>query len=183
MHHFRCGFLAAGLVALPFAAPAFAAAPLDCSTAAIPPGPVKGSVGGKPFVPKSAEVVIGKGFAVNQVKFDSYDLTLEVDGVFNALTVRVIGREGTNATGRAFRLLPTDSIGAQPMAYPGTPEVQGWDLHLEAANVDTSFTQETASMRLEYGPRKGNVLPGKIMFCAPDEKATIAGSFDAVIRK
>ena len=38
-------------------------------------------------------------------------------------------------------------------------------------------------MRLEYGQRKGNVLPGKIYFCEADHKSTIVGSFDAVIRK
>ena len=36
---------------------------------------------------------------------------------------------------------------------------------------------------LEVGQRKGNVLPGKITFCVPGEKATIAGSFEAVMRK
>jgi hypothetical protein len=183
MRHFRCGFLAVCLIALPVGASALAAAPPDCSKAAIPPGPVKGTVGGKPFVPQRVEVQVGKGFAVNEVKFDSYDLTLEVDGIFNALSTRVITREGTRADGRTFRLLPVDSIDAQPMAGPGTPEVQSWDLQLESANVDTSFTQETASMRLEYGQRKGDVLPGKIYFCAPNQKATIAGSFDAVIQK
>ena len=169
MRHFRCGFLAVCLSALPVGASALAAASPDCSKAAIPPGPVKGTVGGKPFVPQRVEVQVGKGFAVNEVKFDSYDLTLEVDGIFNALST--------------FRLLPVDSIDAQPMAGPGTPEVQSWDLQLESANVDTSFTQETASMRLEYGQRKGDVLQGKIYFCAANQKATIAGSFDAVIRK
>jgi hypothetical protein len=183
MRHFRYGFLAVCLIGLPFGAQALAAGPVDCSKEVVPPGPVKGTVAGKPFVPQRAEVVIGKGFAVNEVKFDSYDLTLEVEGIFNALSVRVITREGTRADGRTFRRLPVDSIGAQPMAGPGTPEVQSWDLQLESADVNASFTQEIASMRLEYGQRKGNVLPGKIYFCAPGEKATIAGSFDAVMRK
>jgi len=173
----------ATLALLAAASPALAAAPAGCSASAIPDTPVKGTVGGKPFVVKQADVVIGKDFAVNDAKFDSYDLTLEVQGVFNALTTRVIVREGTRADGRTFRLLQTDSIGDQPMAIEGTPEVQSWDLQLESANVDTSFTQDIASMRLEYGQRKGNVLPGKIYFCAPNAKATIAGSFNATIGK
>ena len=176
MRRFHCGVLAVCLVVLPVGAQALAAGPQDCSKEAFPPGPVKGTVAGKPFVPQRADVQIGKGFAVNEVKYDSYDLMLEVEGIFNALTTRIITREGTRADGRTFRLLPTDSIGAQPKAGPGTPEVQSWDLQLEAADVN-------ASMRLEFGQRKGNVLPGKIYFCAPGEKATIAGSFEAVMRK
>ena len=182
MRHLHCGLLAVCLVVLPVGQ-ALAAGPQDCSKEVIPAGPVKGTVAGKPFVPQRADVQIGKGFAVNEVKYDSYDLMLEVEGIFNALTTRIITREGTRADGRTFRLLPTDSIGAQPKAGPGTPEVQSWDLQLEAADVNTSFTQEIASMRLEFGQRKGNVLPGKIYFCAPGEKATIAGSFEAVMRK
>ncbi|HEY1630671.1 MAG TPA: hypothetical protein VGF56_05115 [Rhizomicrobium sp.] len=163
------------------ASPTLAAAPPGCSAKAIPGTPVTGTVGGKHFVVKQATVTIGKGFAVNDVKFDSYDLMLEVDGIFNALTTRVIVKEGTRADGRSFRVVDSESIGDQPMAIAGTPEVQSWDLQLESAGVDTSFTQEAASMRLEYGQRKGNVLPGKIVFCAPGQKATIAGTFNAVI--
>ena len=168
-----------------FAAPAcaFATVPAGCSANAIPDTPVKGTVGGKPFVVHKAEVRIGKGFAVNDTKFDSYDLTLEVDGIFNALTTRAIVREGTRADGRVFRILPTDSIGDQPAAMTGVPEVQSWDLQLESANVDTSFTQEIASMRLQYGQRKGDILPGKIYFCVPGQNATIAGTFDATIER
>jgi hypothetical protein len=171
----------AAAFALLAATPAFAAAPAGCSAQAIPDTPVKGTVGGKPFVVKSATVVIGKGFAIDETKFDSYDLTLEVDGIFNALTTRVIVKEGTRADGRAFRILDTEDIGAQPAAIPGTPEVQSWDLQLESAGVDTSFTQEAASMRLEYGQRKGAMLPGKIVFCAAGQKAAISGTFNAAI--
>ncbi|MGH6872473.1 MAG: hypothetical protein ACREHE_13305 [Rhizomicrobium sp.] len=167
--------------ALLLATPSFAAAPPGCSAQTIPDTPVKGTVAGKPFVVKRADVVIGKGFAIDAQKFDSYDLTLEVDGIFNALTTRVIVKEGTKADGRSFRILDTGDIGAQPAAIPGTPEVQSWDLQLESAKVDTSFTQENASMRLEFGQRKAGVLPGKTVFCVPGQKATIAGTFNATI--
>lgn len=173
--------IAAAFAFVLFVTPSIAAAPPGCSTGAIPDKPVSGTVGGKPFVVKDAGVVIGKGFAVNEVKFDSYDLTLMVDGIFNALTVRVIVKDGTKADGRSFRILDTRDIGAQRAAITGTPEVQSWDLQLESANVDTSFTQEQASMRLEYGTRKAGVLPGKIIFCVPGQKAAIAGTFNATI--
>lgn len=183
MRHIRSGLLAGAVFALLAATPV-AAAQADCSTAVAPATPVKGTVGGKAFVPTQVSVQIGKGFAVNDVKFDSYDLSFQVgDSIFNALNLRVIVKEGTRADGRTFRMLANDDMGVQPMAIKGTPEVQSWDLQYEAANVDTGFTQEVASMRLEYGQRKGNLLPGKISFCVPGQKSSIAGTFNAKIGK
>ena len=165
---------------LALAAPPASAGSADCSTAAIPDTPVAGTVGAAPFTVHRAEVQIGGGFAVNETKFDSYDLTLEMDGIFNALTARAIVKAGTRADGRTFRVLPVDSVGGQPAAMPGVPEVQSWEIQL--GDVDDSFTHSTGSMRLEFGQRKGGVLPGKIMLCVPDDKIVIAGSFAATIR-
>lgn len=47
--------------------------------------------------------------------------------------------------------------------------------------MDTSFTQDTASLRLEYGARKGNVIPGKIYFCNAGTRTEITGTFSARI--
>ena len=170
--------LLACVIALPV--PAIAAAPADCSKAAIPDTPVKGTVGGQPFTVSRADVQIGGGFAVNETKFDSYDLTLEMDGIFNALTARAIVRQGTRADGRTFRVLPVESVGDQPAAIEGVPEVQSWEI--QVGDVDDSFTHSTASMRLEFGQRKDNVLPGRIMLCVPQDNVVIAGHFEATIR-
>jgi len=132
-------------------------------------------------VPKEATLAIGGGMAVNDVAFDAYDLTLMSDGIFNALSARVLVRKGQKADGRTFRMVASDDMDKQPMAAAGTPEVQSWDLQLEAANVDTGFTQETASLRLEFGARKAGVLPGKIFFCTLDPATQISGSFNAKI--
>jgi len=172
--------ISAGLLALSMAAPAIAA-PVDCSNNAIPGTPVKGTVKGKPFVPKEVTLAIGGGMAINDAQFDAYDLTLMADGIFNALSARVLVRKGTKADGRVFRMVASDDMDKQPMAAAGTPEVQSWNLQLEAANIDTDFTQETASLRLEFGKRKGGVLPGKIFFCTLDPGTRISGSFDAKI--
>lgn len=163
------------------AAPALAA-PRDCSTAQIPDLPVKGTVNGQPFVPNAISVHITKnGMQINEAKFDTYELSIQTDGIFNAMTAHILVKAGGRPDGHVYRLLPTDSIGAQPAAAPGTPEVQGWDLALEKAGIDTSFTQETASMRLEFSPRKGNALPGRVYFCVPGAKAEIMGTFTATI--
>lgn len=158
------------------------AAPKDCSVGNIPDTQVAGTVGGKLFVPKQVSVHITRdGMQVDDAKFDTYELSLQTDGIFNAMTAHVLVRAGARADGHVYRVLPTDSISAQPAATSGTPEIQGWDLQLEAAGVDTSFTRDIASMRLEFGPRKGGQLPGKIHFCVPSANAEIVGAFNATV--
>jgi hypothetical protein len=152
----------------------------DCSAGPIADTPVKGTVAGKPFVPKEVTLHMTKdGMVIDGTHFDTYELSLMADGIFNAATVTMLVPGGKKPDGRTFRVVPSDDIAKQPDAYEGTPEVQGWDLQLEAANVDTSFTQEIASIRVEWGARKGNVVPGKIHFCVPGQKTDIEGTFGA----
>lgn len=162
--------------------PAFAA-PADCSVGAIAGTPVAGTVNGKPFVPKEITVAVTRnGMAMNDAKFDKYELALMTDGIFNELTVTMLVPLGKKPDGRVFRELAIDSIGGQPSAAPGLPEIQGWDLELEAADVATSFTQDTAAIRVEWGTLTGGSLSGRIHFCAAGPKAEIAGSFTAKLQ-
>lgn len=156
------------------------AAPTDCSAMKIPDTPLKGTVNGKPFVPNEIYMTITKnGFQLNEFKFDRWEIHIQTDGIFNAATMQFLVKAGTRPDGKTFRVLPTDSISGQPAAAPGTPEVQGWDLELEAAGVDTSFTQDIASIRLELGKGNADAIPGHIAFCVPGIKATITGAFSA----
>jgi hypothetical protein len=140
-------------------------------------------VNGKPFVPQQSTIDFTKdGMVVNDVHLDRFVLSIQTDGIFNELAVNVMARGGQKPDGRTFRVLPVDDIGKQPAAAEGTPEVQGWDLSQENAGVDTSFTQDTASIRVEFGTRKGDQLPGKIHMCVPGAKAEIVGSFSASLR-
>jgi len=160
------------------------AAPKDCSNAAIPDTPVKGTVAGKPFIPNAVSVQITRnGMQVDEVKMDRYALSIQAGGIFNALGVDAVLRQSARLEGRAFRMIAKDDIGSQPMAANGTPEIQGWDLQFEAANVDTSFTQDTASLRLEYETRNGGVIPGKIYFCNASTKTEIMGTFNAKVQE
>lgn len=174
-------------VLLVLATPAFADSrskpAADCSVGAIADTPVSGTVNGKPFVPKEITATLTKdGMVVNDVHLDRWSLSLMADGIFNALSVNTMVPGGKKPDGRVLRELAVDSIGAQPMAAEGTPEIQGWDLELEAAEVDTSFTQDTASIRVEWGALKGGTLTGKIHFCSAGSKTEIAGSFVAKVQ-
>ena len=163
-------------------APALAAA-ADCANGPIPDSPVHGMVNGQPFVPQKATMSFTKdGMVVDDVHLDRYALAIETDGIFNELTVDMMVPGGQKPDGRTFRVLPVDSIGAQPAAAPGTPEVQGWELEQENADVNTSFTQGVASIRVELGQRKGDQMPGKIHMCVPGVKAEIVGAFSATMQ-
>jgi len=177
MRLLACGALAA----LVFAAPA-RAMPADCSSAAIPATPVKGTVKGKAFVPTDIHVTFTKnGMGVNGVQFDRYALAFDAGDIFNELSVDMLVPAGKPIDGRAYRQVPGD-IGTQPMAAEGTPEVQGWDLQFEAAGVNTNFGLDEGTLRVEWGRRSGDSLPGRIHFCAPGVDAEIMGTFTATVR-
>src|ERR1700760_2362301 len=132
------------------------AAPFDCTTVPIPDAPVHGTVNGQPFVPKEIRIdITADGMEIDDAKFDKYALSLIADGIFNEATLDMLVPLGKPIDGRTYRVLPFDQISAQPAAAPGTPEVQGWDLELQSAHVDTSFTQTIASIRVIWGKRKG----------------------------
>ncbi len=158
------------------------AAPFDCTKAPIPDAPVRGTVNGQPFVPKEIRIdITADGMEIDNAKFDKYALSLVADGIFNEATLDMLVPLGKPIDGRTYRVLPFDQISAQPAAAPGTPEVQGWDLELQSAHVDTSFTQTIASIRVIWGKRKGDSIDGKIYYCVPDVKAEIMGTFTATI--
>ncbi|MBC8094931.1 MAG: hypothetical protein H7Y43_03875, partial [Akkermansiaceae bacterium] len=52
-----------------------------------------------------------------------------------------------------------------------------------AENKSETYTNGFA-LKVEFGPQKGNRLPGKIYLCLPDQnQSCVAGVFNAEIRK
>jgi len=50
---------------------------------------------------------------------------------------------------------------------------------MRGAGIDASHVFEIASLRVDFGQRRGNLLPGRIRLCAPDVGATqVAGAFE-----
>jgi hypothetical protein len=161
-------------------APASAA---DCSAGAIADKPVGGTVDGKPFVPNAAQIDFTRnGMGVDGAKFDRYVLHIQTDGIFNELNVDMLVPSGKKPDGRVFRVLPTDSIGAQPSVVKGVPEVQGWELELDDQGIRASFTEDIASIRVEFGQAKNGIMPGKIHLCVPGRNADIEGRFAATLQ-
>lgn len=175
-NHFDAILLAAGLIA---ASPALAAPPVDCSKAAIPATPAKGKLGGVDFVPNDFHFQTVQESGINGVTYAANTLYLngmDSNGEEMSLTVSTISPLGKPIDGRVFHTVPGE-VEVQPVAGPGAPETQGWSIEYDAKNVDTnSIHDKKASLRLEFGKRKGTTLPGKITFCASGGN-TLSGIF------
>jgi hypothetical protein len=171
--------MGAALAALLLATHAAAA---DCSNAAIAGTPVKGMVKGHAFVPTDIHVDFTKdGMEVNGSKFDRYVLALDAGDIFNEFTLDMLVPLGKPVDGRIYRLVP-GGIYKQRMAAEGAPEIQGWDIEFKAADVNTNLGLTEATLRIEWGKKTGDTIPGKLIFCAPEIGMMIAGTFTAKLR-
>ena len=161
---------AAFLAALAPGAVMAQALPADCSAAAVPAKPLAISIGGTQFEPKSVRLVSAGGISTGDEKFDTYRLTFRnEDDLFAPLEadVTVLVRKGQRVDGKVFRKLPTKETSKQPSPTSGLPEVQGWSMKNREGKADFSHVSYVASLRLEFGQRKGNEIGGKIYLCVP----------------
>ncbi len=177
---FGQAFLLASMSA--FLGPSFAIAaplPADCSKAAIPAGPAKGRMGGVAFAPDDFHFQTVQESGINGTSYDANTLYLQghdAAGEEMILSVSTISPRHKPIDGRSFHTVP-GQVEVQPVAGPGAPETQGWSLEYEAKSIDVSSVRDKkASLRLEFGKRKGALLPGQIYFCAGDG-SWLAGSF------
>ena len=174
--------------------------PADCSKASVPAQPVEISILGTKFSPKSIKLRSSGAMSAGDEHFDSYQLTfLNEDDMFAPLEAdfAVIVRKGQSLDGKVFRKLPTKETSKQPSPSPtgGLPEVQGWSVKDRKAQADQSHVTSIASLRIEFGKRQGDTMPGKIYLCVPKGQTTIfdktpskedsfaVGTFTATISK
>jgi hypothetical protein len=163
------------------------ALPADCSSAPIPDGPAKGVIAGVAFAPTQGNIRNSEEMSLDDKKFDDWDLTLtgrDSDGNDMQLEITALIPGGATVDGRSFRQLSFssgdsfDNMDKQPMAAEGTPEIQGWTISYAAHALSESNVFNKASLRLAFGKRSGNFLPGQLYFCAPDVKGSfVAGDF------
>ena len=153
--------------------------PDDCSAAKTPAQAVEVSVGGVKFAPKEITLFAAGGMTTGDEQFDSYRLTLQSEPDTSVApleaTVTVIVPKGVRIDGRTFRRLATKDRDKQPSASKKQSEleVQGWSLKDRKAKVDVSFASQIGSVRLEFGQRKGNTIPGNIYLCVAKGQTTI----------
>jgi hypothetical protein len=191
------------MAALAVALPVLAGAqklPDDCSSAAAPKQPVEASILGTKFTPKAVTLRSTGYVKTESEEFDSYRLSLmSEDGVSAPLEVgvTVIVPKGAKIEGKVFRRLATKDRSKQPMASKGGSEVevQGWSFKNRPAKADSDHTGHLASLRLEFGQRKGDTISGNIYLCVAQGQTTMfdktptkeesyaAGTFQARVEK
>jgi hypothetical protein len=150
---------------------------------------VQGRIGSVAFVPERVSVSTVNHPGLNGVTYDAYDLHFQMRDKIHGkagedmyFDITTIVPQGQTHDGRTFRMLPTKDVPRQPMAGPGAPEVQGWDIQYDPDKIPASFVSSLGSLRIEYGTRKGTTLPGRIYFCTPAVKGSfLAGNFEADI--
>jgi len=143
-------------------------------------GGLAGSLGGAAFAPKVVKLMEAGGMQQDEASYDAWRLVFSSeDDIFapQSVTVTVLVPRGRKLDGRAFRRLPDTPTGKQPSVAEGLPEVQGWSLENRPAGLKLSqvFTRG-ANLKLEFGTRQGNKLPGKISLVVPGSEEAKASS-------
>jgi hypothetical protein len=183
--------------ALATSACAYAQQPANCSTGPIPDRALEFSIGAEKVPPppltrmrKISEMTTGGQ------TFDQYDVSVQDKDIFanTEVSFSVLVPKGQQPDGRTFRKLPTRETAKQPGPQEGLPEVQSWSVKDKSRKLDASHVGFIASLRVEFGKRSGNVLPGRVYLCVPGgqtsrmfgdklpDPITLVGRFEAQVR-
>lgn len=164
----------AAVAALAF--PAWSKPPADCSLGPIPDQDLQVSIGTTVIAMPLVTLRQGGGMSSGEEgqegyeKFDGWRLEMtgaeEYADTLEA-HVYVLVRAGEKLDGRSFRELPDKKTGEQPAVTEGTPEIQGWGVKEEDSGLRINGVGIVAGLRVEFGQRRGDVLPGRIQLCVP----------------
>lgn len=150
--------------------------PADCSKAPAPKQPLEISAGGTKFTPKSVKLTRAGDMKSGDEEFEMFRVTFDSEQAFNPpleAGVTVLVRKGQALEGKVFRNLPVKDASRQPAPSPGTPEVQGWSFKNRPAEFDSNHALHVGSLRLEFGKRQGDTIPGNITLCVPKGQKTM----------
>jgi hypothetical protein len=180
----------------------------DASSAPFPAQTARGTILGKPFLVRAAQLARTGTMSMDEVKMNTYALDLRTnDSIFpdGEAHVSFLVKQGQKPDGKTFVCLPRPpyksggSLSSQFAALkpvelvPGLPSgtrvplIQGLSLSGKNGDSDEKMTEmddgAAPTLRLQFGKRAGSILPGKIYFCWNDTgKSYVAGSFQAVIK-
>ena len=165
----------------------------DCSKAAIPNKPAAGMIHGAKFVVEKVELSGGSS-SVGGSKMDhgTYFLKLRQGKEFFAdreFTIFIATKLGDKLDGKSFTGrsgFAFDQPGAIKVGNVTYPPIQGVQMSWKPPKETLPKTDITSkyTLRLQFGQKQGNKLPGRIYLCMQDkEKSFVAGTFTAVIVK
>jgi hypothetical protein len=166
---------------------AFAQQPPDCSAGPIPDRPLELSFGADKIaaLPAIKVTKIGSELSGGKPVSDQYQVSVEDKDMFSdveaTFTVKVPA--GQRVDGKTFR---TQSAGDLKQIL--------WGVKRKQPSLSASFVGFVASARVEFGKRKGDVLPGRVYLCVPGgqtekmfgtklpDPITLVGHFEAKVR-
>ena len=180
----------------------------DASRAPFPAQAVRGVVLGKTFLVKDAQLARSGSMQTGDVTTETYSLDLRTNAsIFPDAEAHVsfLVKKGQKPDGKTFVRLPHApyKFGGRLSAHfaalkpvelvPGTPSgtriplIQGLSMTAKINDEDEklSDTDDGAAptLRLQFGKRAGNVLPGKIYFCWNDAREShVVGTFEALVK-
>jgi hypothetical protein len=198
---FRFPTLLAACLLLVDAPRAFAEKPmLDCSKTPGPDKPVTLSVGGKAVPLPVAEIRMQQGMSANEETFEVYAVSLrDADSLFSPreVALSVMVKEGESVDGKTFRLLPVKDMTEQPTPVKSEgmwlPEVQSLEVRSDPDGIEYEHGV-LASLRVEFGTREGEKLPGRVHLCVaagqrddvfqpePTKAIVVEGTFVATVK-
>lgn len=166
---------------------AWAQQPADCSAGPIPDTPIELSFGAKKISELPAIKInkISSDLSNGKAVADQYQLSVEDKDMFGDVeaTLAVKVPAGQRVDGKTFR---TQTAGELKQVL--------WGVKRKEPYFSASFVGFVASIRVEFGKRKGDMLPGRVYLCVPapqTEKAfgtkladpiTLVGRFEAKVK-
>lgn len=187
MKTFHRMLISAVVLALQAPGSAFSQQPADCSAGPVPDRPLELTFGAQkvPEVPFVRVNKIGSELSDGKPVSDQYQVTVQDKDLFSdvevSFTATVPARQQLD--GKTFRTGPG-----------GKPKEVLWSVKRKEPSLSASFVGFEATARVEFGKRRGDVLPGRVYLCVPGgqvermfktklpDPITLVGRFDAKIK-
>lgn len=175
----------------------------DCSTEPAPDGKLVLRIDDKAYplpiamMRSQQEMSIGGETEEDKESFEVFAFSLrDAESIFppHEVEVSVMVSKGEKLDGRTFRHLPVEDMKLQPTPVKSEgswmPEIQSVEVSSEPDGIDYEHGVLTA-VRIEFGTRTGDVLPGKLRLCIapgqtdstflpePTRAIVVEGAFEA----
>lgn len=186
MRTFRATLLGAIVLVLQAPGSALSQQPADCSAGPIPDRPLELSFGADKIteLPAIKIAKIGSELSGGKPVSDQYQVSVEDKDMFADVeaTLAVKVPAGQRVDGKTFRTQPAGDVKQVLWGVKRKP------------SLSVSFVGFVASVRVEFGKRSGDVLPGRVYLCVPGgqtekmfgtklpDPITLVGRFQAKIR-
>jgi len=171
--------------------------PTDCSKDAAPEGALTLKIGDRAAPLTVARMRSQQEMSIDEESFEVFALSLrDAESISppHEVAVSVMVKKGESLDGKTFRRLPVDDMKQQPTPVTGEgmwmPEEQSIEVNAEAEGIEYEHGV-LSSVRIEFGKREGELVPGRIRLCIaagrkdetflpePTQAVVVEGKFEA----